>query len=65
MQRIRGILTFSQAHNCIKFSFPIPMLGLSDLTWLGGWVFPNETRVFSDDFAAAVSERARHPLFEY
>lgn len=41
------------------------MFGLTDLTWLGGWVFPNETRVFSDDFAAAVSERARHPLFEY
>lgn len=36
-----------------------------DLTWLGSWVFPNETRVFSDDFAAAVSERAGLPLFEY
>lgn len=35
------------------------------LAWLGRWVFPSETRVFSDSFAAAMSERAAHPLFEY
>lgn len=35
------------------------------LAWLGRWVFPSEMRVFSDGFAAAVSERAAHPLFEY
>lgn len=35
------------------------------LTRLGHWVFPSEMRVFSDDFAAAMSERTAHPLFEY
>lgn len=35
------------------------------LAWLGCWVFPSEMRVFSDGFAAAMSERAAHPLFEY
>lgn len=37
----------------------------STSAWLRRWVFPNEMRVFSDDFAAAMSERAAHPLFEY
>lgn len=31
----------------------------------GTSVFPAEMRVFSDGFAAAVSERAARPLFEY
>lgn len=35
------------------------------LAWLGRWVFPAEMKVFSDGFAAAVSERAARPLFEY
>lgn len=47
------------------FLFSFPVWFDCDLTGLGSWVFPNETGVFSDDFAAAVNKQAGHPLFAY
>lgn len=43
--------------SCVRFD--------TTLAWLGHWVFPSEMGVFSDDFAAAMSERAARLLFEY